>query len=95
MEKHLLKKDIVSKLQKVDNTLSTTKAKKIIDAFFGHMSQELVSGSRVEIRGLASIGTKILKNITSRNPRSNTRITIPQKRTVTFKASRQLLKELK
>ena len=48
----------------------------------------------VEIRGVFRLSTKLRKSYISRNPKTGTRVNVPTKRIIKFKASSILLKKL-
>jgi len=54
----------------------------------------LKRGERVELRGFGVFFTKIQKARISRNPKTNTKIDTPEKKTIHFKMSKDLFKIL-
>ena len=54
----------------------------------------LKRGERVELRGFGVFSTKIQKARISRNPKTNTKINTPEKKTIHFKMSKDLFKIL-
>ena len=67
-----------------------TKAMKLVDLFFGEMSNALASGDRVEIRGLCSIHVKQYKGYTGRNPKTGEPVHIKPKKLPFFKCGQEL-----
>jgi integration host factor subunit beta len=55
-----------------------------------HISNELVNGDRVEIRGLCSIFVKEYGAYTGRNPKTGEKVKIKRKKLPFFKAGKEL-----
>jgi len=60
--------------------------KMVLDA----MTQALVSGSRIEIRGFGSFGLNYRPPRVGRNPKSGERVQVPEKYVPHFKAGKEL-----
>ena len=60
--------------------------KMILDA----MTQSLVSGQRIEIRGFGSFQVKVREAREGRNPKTGEEVKIPAKRTPFFKVGKEL-----
>ena len=60
--------------------------KMVLDA----MTQALVSGSRIEIRGFGSFGLNYRPPRVGRNPKSGERVQVPEKFVPHFKAGKEL-----
>ncbi len=71
--------------------LSLTNAVNVVDVFFDSISNALVNGDRVEIRGLCSWQPKEYEGYSGRNPHTGERIEISQKRLAAFKPGKSLL----
>ncbi len=63
------KQDLMEALSK-DTGLSVTKAAEVVNVFFDEMTDALVKGDRVEIRGLGSFKVKHYDGYTGRNPKT-------------------------
>ena len=70
--------------------LSRPKAKKVVDLFLDQMSNALVSGDRVEIRGFCSIYVKQYKGYAGRNPKTREPVQIKPKKLPFFKCGLEL-----
>ena len=70
--------------------LSKTKATKVVELFFDEMSDALISGNRVEIRGLCSIYVKDYKGYSGRNPKTGEPTQVPPKKLPFFKCGKEL-----
>jgi len=64
--------------------------KTILDA----MTQALVNGQRIEVRGFGSFSLSFRASRVGRNPRSGEQVKVPAKRVPHFKAGKQLREEV-
>jgi integration host factor subunit beta len=83
------KLELISALKKEAN-ISKPEAAKIVEIFFDSMSGSLVSGDRVEIRGLCSFFVKKYKSYVGRNPKTGEKVTIKPKKLPFFKCGKEL-----
>ena len=70
--------------------LSRNEAATIVELFFGSMSDALVMGERVEIRGLCSFYVKDYKSYKGRNPSTGESVLVAPKKMPFFKCSQEL-----
>ena len=70
--------------------LRKKKSDEIVDVVFDAMSQALISGERIEIRGLGSFVVKQYDGYLGRNPKTGEKIEVPPKRLPLFKAGKEL-----
>lgn len=77
-----------------ENNLSKLEAKKAVDTFFEQMAQAILSGDRVEIRGLCSFHVKNYKAYTGRNPKTGKKVVVKKKKLPVFKPGEPLKKRL-
>jgi integration host factor subunit beta len=85
----------VNKLELINNLkeecqISKNEAAAIVDLFFGKISEALVDGDRVEIRGLCSFFVKEYKPYQGRNPRTGESVRVAPKRLPFFKCGQEL-----
>ena len=83
------KSDLVNRLAEEKGVPPST-AKEIVDMFFDDMTQSLIKGDRVEIRGFGSFKMKTYKGYTGRNPRSGVKTEVKPKRLPFFKVGKEL-----
>ncbi len=83
------KLELISALKKEVN-ISKSEAERIVTIFFNSMSDSLVSGDRVEIRGLCSFYVKKYKSYVGRNPKTGESVTIKPKKLPFFKCGKEL-----
>ena len=62
----------------------------VVNAIFDKITEALVNGDKVELRGFGSFRIRHRKPRTGRNPRSGTRVDVPAKRVPTFTVGKQL-----
>ena len=83
------KSDLMNRLAEEKGVPPST-AKEIVDIFFDDMTQSLIKGDRVEIRGFGSFKMKAYKGYTGRNPRSGVKTEVKPKRLPFFKVGKEL-----
>lgn len=83
------KSDLISAI-KEKTSLSRKDAEKVIDTFFDTITQSIVSGGRVEIRGFGSFMVKDYKPYVGRNPKTGSQIRVPPKKLPFFKVGKEL-----
>ena len=69
--------------------LTKSEADYIVNLFFDKMSDALVKGDRVEIRGLCSFYVKKYKGYTGRNPKTKEKVRVAQKKLPFFKCGKE------
>ncbi len=79
-------------IQAVKDKCGLTKyeAAEVVRIFFSEMTDAMVSGDRVEIRGFCSFHMKEYKSYTGRNPKTGKKVQIPPKRLPFFKCGKEL-----
>ena len=83
------KYDLIHTLRK-ETGLSKSKSEQVVELFFDEMTNALVKGDRVEIRGLCSFQVRNYKGYTGRNPKSGEPIEVPAKKLPFFKCGKEL-----
>jgi len=83
------KLELISALKKEAN-ISKAEAAKIVHIFFDSMSDSLINGDRIEIRGLCSFFVKKYKSYVGRNPKTGEIVTIKPKKLPFFKCDTEL-----
>ena len=79
---------LISHLEEKGFPLST--AKEIVDIFFDDMTQALIKGDRVEIRGFGTFKMKAYKGYTGRYPKTGVKTEVKPKRLPVFKVGKDL-----
>jgi len=75
---------------KDSNHLSKSEAEAVVNLFFDKMSDAMVQGECVEIRGLCSFFVKKYKAYTGRNPKTGEKVKIKPKKLPFFKVGKEL-----
>ena len=83
------KAELVEALRKKTG-LTRAKAEEVVELFFDKMSDALVRGDRVEIRGLCSFHVKNYRAYTGRNPKTGAAIQVRPKKLPFFKCGKEL-----
>ncbi len=83
------KSDLVEALGKRED-LPKTKAEEIVNLVFAEMTNALVAGDRVEIRGLGSFKVKSYDGYKGRNPKTGKHIKVKPKKLPFFKCGKEL-----
>lgn len=67
---------------------------KVVDAFFGGITNALVEGDRVELRGFGTFSVKERGARVGRNPRTGESVKVDEKRLPFFKTGKELRERL-
>jgi integration host factor subunit beta len=81
--------DVINVL-KEEADINRKEAEKVTEMFFQAIEETLVKGERVEIRGFGSFTVNTYKPYTGRNPKTGTRINVPEKKLPFFKVGKEL-----
>ena len=73
-----------------DTGLSPRKAEKVVKVVFDEMTNSLVNGERVEIRGFCSMFVNHYKGYTGRNPKTGHLTEVKSKKLPFFKCGKEL-----
>jgi len=74
----------------IDKNLTYKRSEEIVNLVFDSMTQELVNGGRIEIRGFGSFVVKDYKAYTGRNPKTGEIIKVSPKKLPFFKVGKEL-----
>ena len=86
---------LIKKLKEKNPQLNKFELESVIDTFSETVSNSLISGKNVEIRGLGRWYLKKLKeNFNARNPSTNELIYKPERVKVRFRSSKKLNKRI-
>ncbi len=83
------KSDLVEALSEGED-LTRMKAEEIVNLVFSEMTNALVAGDRVEIRGLGSFKVKSYDGYKGRNPKTGKQIKVKPKKLPFFKCGKEL-----
>ena len=74
----------------VSKGISVKKAEEVVNGIFDTMTQALVKGDRIEIRGFGSFVVRDYKSYTGRNPKTGDLIEVKPKKLPFFKVGKEL-----
>ena len=83
------KSDLIDALSKGEG-VTNTKAEEVVNLVFAEMTNALVAGDRVEIRGLGSFKVKSYGGYKGRNPKTGKQIKVKPKKLPVFKCGKEL-----
>ena len=86
----MTKSELIEKLSYTNGVLNKKDSEIIVNAIFNSISDALISGDRVEIRGFGSFTIRQRDAREARNPKSGEIVKIPSKRTPFFKTGKEL-----
>ena len=90
----IVKSKLLKQLKKSYPNFSLSNLSKLVDIILNEIKRALKRGDSVELRGFGRFSIKIQKARISRNPKTNTKVDTPQKKTIHFKMSKDLFKKL-
>lgn len=83
------KLELIAALKKESN-ISKAEAATVVQEFFDAMTDTLVNGDRIEIRGLCSFFVKDYKSYEGRNPKTGEKVKVKGKKLPFFKCGKEL-----
>ena len=86
----MTKSELVAKLAAKNPQLYLRDVEAIVDTIINEMSDALVRGDRVELRGFGAFSVKERDSRTGRNPRTGETVKVDAKRMPAFKAGKAL-----
>ena len=66
----------------------------LIEIILSEMENSLKKNERVELRDILTLETRVQKARTSRNPMTNEKVEVPEKRTIHFKMSKKWFNDI-
>ena len=90
----ITKSDLVKQLSKTYPNLLKKDLEKFFDIFIDEVKLALKNNERVELRGWGVFTAKDQKKRTSRNPRSGEKVIVEEKKSISFKMSKDLFNEI-
>jgi integration host factor subunit beta len=83
------KSELIEQLA-IRKDISNKRAEEIVNLIFNTMTDAMVDGERIEIRGLGSFVIKDYGTYTGRNPKTGEQITVSPKKLPFFKVGKDL-----
>jgi len=75
---------------KNETDITKVEATRVVDLFFGRITDALARNDRVEIRGLCSFFVKQYRSYAGRNPKTGDKVNIKPKKLPFFKCGKEL-----
>ena len=86
----MTRSELIQTLSERNPHLYLRDIEKVVDAFFGGISDALVKGDRVELRGFGTFSVKEREARVGRNPRTGQSVKVGAKRLPFFKSGKEL-----
>ena len=90
----ITKSELVKQLSKTYPNLLKKDLEKFFDIFLNEVKLALKNDERVELRGWGVFSTKNQKGKTSRNPKTGEKVIVDEKKSISFKMSKDLFNEI-
>ncbi len=86
----MTKSQLVERVASRTRDVSKRNIETVVDTIFGSMTEALVRGERIEIRGFGSFRVRVLKAREGFNPKTREQIQIPARRKPLFRVAKEL-----
>jgi len=90
----IVKSELIKQLKKSYPNFLTKDLSKVIDIILKEVKNSLNRGEGVELRGFGTFRSNIQKESIRRNPKTGTKVNVPQRKTIKWKMSKDLFKKL-
>ena len=90
----IVKSELIKELKKSYPNFLTKDINKIIEIILKEIKETLKRGEGVEFRNFGTLRTNTQKASIRRNPKTGQKISVPQKKTIKWKMSREFFKKL-
>ena len=74
----------------IKKDISNKRAEEVVTTIFNYMTEAMIGGERIEIRGLGSFVVKEYESYSGRNPKTGETITVRPKKLPFFKVGKEL-----
>ena len=86
----MIRSELVSALARDNPDLKADEVEQVVDIFFDEITNRLVDGGRVELRGFGAFSTREREARQGRNPRTGEPVPVPGKRVPYFKPGKEM-----
>ena len=90
----IVKSELIKELKKSYPNFLNKDLNKIIEIILKEIKQTLQRGERVELRNFGTFRTNEQKASIRRNPKTGEKVSVPKKKTIRWKMSKDLFKKL-
>ena len=85
----MIKSELIATVAEA-NHLTRANTERVVNTFFDAITDALVKGKRVELRGWGVLSVRTRKSRTGRNPRTGASVQVAEKRVPFFKAGKAI-----
>ena len=89
-----VKSNLIKELKKSFPNLLNKDLDKTVSVILNEIKNAIKRSERVELRGFGVFFSRIQKESIRRNPKTQEKVNVPQKRTINFKMGKDLFKKL-
>ena len=86
----MIRSELLQALAKDNPDLRAEEVEQVVDIFFDEITERLVEGGRVELRGFGAFSTREREARVGRNPRTGESVDVPAKRVLYFKPGKEM-----
>ena len=90
----IVKSELIKELKKSYPNFLTRDLNKVIEIILKEIKETLKRGEGVELRNFGTFRVNIQKASIRRNPKTGEKVSVPKKRTIKWKMSKDLFKKL-
>tara|TARA_B100000989_G_scaffold289747_1_gene262018 strand:- start:439 stop:732 length:294 start_codon:yes stop_codon:yes gene_type:complete len=90
----IVKSELIKQLKKSYPNFLSRDLNKLIDIILKEIKNTLNRDEGVELRGFGTFRTNIQKQSIRRNPKDGTKVSVPEKKTIKWKMSKDLFNKL-
>ena len=90
----IVKSKLLKQLKKNWPNLTLSELNKTTEIILNEIKKTLSRGERFEIRGFGTMSLKIQKSSIRRNPRTNQKVAVPEKKVIRWKQSKDMFKKI-
>jgi len=90
----MIRSELLSAIAAENPGLRAEEVEQVVEIFFDEVSERLVEGGRVELRGFGAFSTRQRQARTGRNPRTGETVELPAKRVPYFKPGKEIRERL-
>ena len=94
MGRQMIKSELIAKLAAENPHLTQKDVERVVGIILDRMTQAMVEGGRVELRGFGAFSVRARPARTGRNPRTGTAVDVQAKAVPFFKSGKELRERL-
>lgn len=90
----MTKSELINSISTLYPSMKISDIKKLVEVIFKQMSDALIEGKRIELRGFCSMSVRERQEKDVRNPKTNEKISLAKKRSVYFRIGKNFFEKL-